>query len=188
MAWTWNNTTRLYESRAQVLLLPPSVQVQTPGGPLQASNPYLQLDYSLSVASDVLVRILTTDPAKVRILQCGGGQSVTVERAPPMVGGAIPPVAIITATDPVPATAQATATCGVNDLLATLEQMQTQTGASTALVITADIIEPPTAAVAVDGSRIRALVAIGIVGSATSLLLAFAVGRRQDVDLSLNGY
>lgn len=188
MAWTWNNTVRLYESQAQVLLLPPSVEVQSPGSPAQVSNPFLQLDYSLSVAADVLVRILTTDPVTSRIRQCGGAQEVTVSRAPPEVGGAIPPVAIITASDPTPDTAQATAECGVNDLLNTLDQLQTQTGSSPALAITAQVIEPPTAAAAVDGSRIRALVAIGIVGTALTLLIAFAAGRRQDADYALDGY
>jgi hypothetical protein len=188
MAWTWNTTVRLYESQAQVLMLPPSVPMQSADSSVQSSNPYLQLDYSLSVTADVVVRILATEPVKAGIMQCGGGQTVTVTRATPEVGGAIPPVAVITASDPTPDIARATAVCGVDELLVTLQRMQTQTGASESLAITAEVIEPPTTPVPVDGSRIRALVAIGIVGAALSLLLAFAIGRRRDVGYDVQDY
>lgn len=166
-----------YLSTAQVLLLPPSTEMETPGNsksPLM-TNPYMELDYALSAATDVIISSVTTADSMASIEQ--GQARVSVARATPQSGGSVPPVIVIESTAASPAAAESAATLAVRSVLAEVDRMQASTSASRSLWISSRIIEAPTPPQGVLGSRLRAAGAVLVVGLALTFLAVLAADR-----------
>jgi capsular polysaccharide biosynthesis protein len=166
-----------YEAKGSVILLaPPSAR--SPDGQTVAVNPFSRFDASMAVTASAMVNIMRS-PEMALALQAKG---VTggYEVVPDVNGGGAIVALSVKATD------QASAIHGFDvvrqAMKELLEQLQAQAGAPENTRLRLDGLSPPTTAVALIQSKMRAGVAVlllGVLGMIVMLVLAEAWSNRR---------
>ena len=175
--WVFVRAAPVYQSTAQVLLLPPSVLVPLPNGEQEVrSNPYLELNYSVAATAEVMATVVGADEVRSRLRASGAAGDYVIAQGSP--GSA---VMLIDARSESPTMATATATAVLTELQQQLQDRQAMSGAAPSRFVTVSVVEAPTPAQQQLGSRIRMAGAVLLLGIVATVLTAFALealGRR----------
>lgn len=177
-AWVFMRAAPVYQSTAQVLLLPPSVLVSLPNGEQEVrSNPYLELGYSVAATAEVMATVVGADEVRDRLSAEGASADYVIAPAAP--GSS---VMLIDARDESPTVATTTSTAVLTELEQQLQDRQVMSGAAPSRFVTVSVVESPTPAQQQLGSRLRmtgAVFLLGVVATVLSAYIIDALRRRR---------
>jgi hypothetical protein len=176
----YNLTAPRYDATGQYFLVVPASPPDDPvtGVNPLSLNPFLQYG-NLHIVSEVLARRMNSSTVGEALQTQGAGADYLVD----IVAGESPTVLVRTTGDDAGAVLESygLVAAGLRD---TLEALQRDRGAPDSTMIQLDVISEPTQVAFQQGSKIRALAAIGILGLSGTVLAAFLVegvllGRRR---------
>jgi len=160
-----------YESKSQILLVPPVTQ--TDKGP---TNPFLEFNGAVFQTASVLA-LSVTDQASVDAVAAAGGSPTYL--VAPSLGDNAGPVLIVTATGASPEKVRKTVDLVRVDMHATLEQLQRASGAPASTWISQVVLVDSTEATRLFQTPVRATLAVLAVGLLVSMGLILLAERRR---------
>jgi hypothetical protein len=184
-----------YRSVASILLVPPSAPATTTSA---GTNPYLNFDQSLVVASNVLARSLNAPATVERLVRDGAKATFTATPPASDVPNPSPIVEVVVEGDEAIAVRK-TALIVVAAVEDELKSQQQASGAPTSSYIRAVVVSRDADPIAVNGNRYRATAAIAALAVVLLAAMAFLVeaievrrGRKAQpdglLDASLNPF
>ena len=152
-----------YQATGSVLLLNPPSQVDPESG---RSNPYVG---NLAVAANVVTAVLNTRASRLEFRSEGNAGEYTLGTDPAS------PIVVVTTIAETAESARETTSAVMTAIDDVLAQRQQDLGAPRSIFVTTQVVTPPSEAVALNGSRIRASLAILALGFALTMGATFAV-------------
>jgi capsular polysaccharide biosynthesis protein len=181
-AYGWSSASTTYESRAVVLIIPPT-GADTPGGP--AANPLVNLDYSISQLALTVSSQLQGDEVRSDVVAAGGDgvYSADTLSSDNAAVAQLTPLISLTASGGTAEGAQAAAAALVRQASTQLAAIQTAASvpvASQAKVVTS---AAPTTGIAAGNAQLRAAGVTGLAAGFVALVALVALipllgGRR----------
>jgi capsular polysaccharide biosynthesis protein len=172
-----------YRSSASVVLLnppaPPLVTPQNPQIPAAAQNPYARFG-DLSVITDILVRVLDSEPVKNEMKAAGLDGTIEVAANRDFYRG---PIIDVSAESRKAEKAIAGANIVIAELQKQLEAFQAKEGTDPAYFIRTDIVVPAGRATTVFSPTLRLVLlaaGVGLILTVGAGLLSDARGRRRE--------
>lgn len=187
-AYGWSSASTTYESRAVVLVIPPS---STDGGP--GTNPLVNLDYSISQLALTVSTQLEGDGVREAVVAAGGDGTYAADTlsSDNAAVAQLTPLVSLTASGDTADGAQRAATALVEQASVRLTAIQTAATVPAASQATAVVSAEPTMGLAAGNAQLRAAGVTGLAAGFAALLALVAltpllggrgVGRGPDAD------
>lgn len=163
----WVSTPLQYQSQAQVLFLPPTLQPDVKGGRV---NPFLVLGKAVTVTADIIRIDVSDAESRASLVAKGALPDYQVVTSVAQNGG---PILIVTAVGDSPVSTQRTMALVVKEISTTLRDVQRAASAPAGFYISATQLTATPAAQPVQQNRVR--LAAAAAGGALLLLLALII-------------